>query len=91
MSCGGGVAVAARTALMSEPPSPAAAASSAADVERDSLLATKTHVPVVQQDLVRHPRLADRLDEGLEPGLVLVCHPAGVRQDGPDGRVGSQR
>ena len=69
MSCGG-VAVAARTVLMSEPPSPA-------DVERDSLLATKLHVPGVQQDLVHRRRLADRLDEGLEPGLVLVCAPAG--------------
>jgi LuxR family maltose regulon positive regulatory protein len=51
---------------------PAAAAS-----ERDVLLATKLHVPGPQPGLVPRPRLADRLDEGLERGLVLVCAPAG--------------
>ena len=45
--------------------------------ERDVLLATKLHVPAVQPDLVPRPRLAERLDEGLARGLVLVCAPAG--------------
>ena len=56
---------------------PAAAASEAALPERDVLLATKLHVPRPRPDFVPRPRLADRLDEGLGRGLVLVCAPAG--------------
>ena len=56
---------------------PAVAASEAAVPERDVLLATKLHVPRPRPDFVPRPRLADRLDEGLRRGLVLVCAPAG--------------
>ena len=57
---------------------PSAAASwQAAASERDVLLATKLHVPGPRPDLVPRPRLAERLDEGLGRGLVLVCAPAG--------------
>jgi LuxR family maltose regulon positive regulatory protein len=45
--------------------------------ERDVLLATKLHVPRPRPGLVPRPRLAERLDEGLTRGLVLVCAPAG--------------
>ena len=45
--------------------------------ERDVLLATKLHVPRPRPDFVPRPRLADRLDEGLRRGLVVVCAPAG--------------
>ena len=45
--------------------------------ERDVLLATKLHVPGPRPDFVPRPRLAERLDEGLSRGLVLVCAPAG--------------
>ena len=45
--------------------------------ERDVLLATKLHVPRPRPDLVPRPRLAERLDEGLARGLMLVCAPAG--------------
>ena len=41
------------------------------------LLATKLHVPGPRPGLVPRPRLAQRLDEGLAQGLVLVCAPAG--------------
>ena len=44
---------------------------------RDVLLATKLHVPRARPDLVPRPRLAERLDEGLAQGLVLVCAPTG--------------
>ena len=60
---------------MTEPP--AAAALPAAASERDVLLATKLHVPGSRAGLVARPRLTERLDEGLERGLVLVCAPAG--------------
>ena len=56
---------------------PAVAASEAAVPERDVLLATKLHVPGPRPDFVPRPRLAERLDEGLRRGLVLVCAPAG--------------
>ena len=49
----------------------------AATSERDVLLATKLNVPGSRPDLVPRPRLAERLDEGLGEGLVLVCAPAG--------------
>ena len=45
--------------------------------ERDVLLATKLHVPGPRPGFVPRPRLADRLDEGLRRGVVLVCAPAG--------------
>ena len=59
---------------MVEPPF---AASSQVASERDVLLATKLHVPRPRPDLVPRPRLAERLDEGLARGLMLVCAPAG--------------
>ena len=60
---------------MTEPP--AVASPPAAASERDVLLATKLHVPGSRPGLVPRPRLTERLDEGLERGLVLVCAPAG--------------
>ena len=59
---------------MVEPP---VAAPSEVASERDVLLATKLHVPRPRQDLVPRSRLAERLDEGLARGLMLVCAPAG--------------
>jgi len=50
---------------------------SAAPPERADLLATKLHMPASRPDLVPRPRLAERLDEGLGRGLILVCAPAG--------------
>jgi len=49
----------------------------AAPPERDVLLATKLHMPAARPELVPRPRLAERLDEGLTRGLILVCAPAG--------------
>jgi LuxR family transcriptional regulator, maltose regulon positive regulatory protein len=45
--------------------------------ERDVLLATKLHVPGTRPGFVPRPRLADRLEEGLDRKLVLVSAPAG--------------
>jgi len=45
--------------------------------ERDVLLATKLQVPRSRSGLVPRRRLADRLEEGLNRGLVLVAAPAG--------------
>ncbi len=59
---------------MAEPPS---AAPPQVPSGRDVLLATKLHVPRPRPDLVPRPRLAERLDEGLAGGLMLVCAPAG--------------
>ena len=59
---------------MAEPPF---AALSEVASERDALLASKLHVPRPRPDLVPRPRLAERLDEGLARGLMLVCAPAG--------------
>ena len=59
---------------MAEPPF---AAPSQVASERDVLLATKLHVPRPRPDLVPRPRLAERLEEGLARGLMLVCAPAG--------------
>jgi LuxR family maltose regulon positive regulatory protein len=56
---------------------PPFAAPSEVASERDVLLATKLHVPRSRPDLVPRPRLAERLDEGLARGLMLVCAPAG--------------
>ena len=60
---------------MTEPP--AAARSGTAAAERDVLLATKLNVPGPRPGFVSRPRLAQRLDEGLGQGLILVCAPAG--------------
>jgi len=49
----------------------------AAPPERDVLLATKLYMPAARPELVPRPRLAERLDEGLGLGLILVCAPAG--------------
>ncbi len=43
----------------------------------DGLLATKLYLPRLQPGFIARPRLAERLDEGLARGLVLVCAPAG--------------
>jgi alkanesulfonate monooxygenase SsuD/methylene tetrahydromethanopterin reductase-like flavin-dependent oxidoreductase (luciferase family) len=56
---------------------PPFAAPSKVGSKRDVLLATKLHVPRLRPDLVPHPRLAERLDEGLARRLMLVCAPAG--------------
>jgi len=45
--------------------------------ERDVLLATKLHVPGPRPGLIPRLRLADRLDQGLDSGMVLVSAPAG--------------
>src|SRR6478672_11957112 len=45
--------------------------------ERDVLLATKLQVPRSRPGLVPRRRLANRLEEGLNRGLVLVAAPAG--------------
>jgi LuxR family maltose regulon positive regulatory protein len=45
--------------------------------EQDVLLATKLHVPGTRPGFVPRPRLADRLEEGLDRKLVLVSAPAG--------------
>ncbi|HEY1324580.1 MAG TPA: hypothetical protein VGF32_30255, partial [Streptosporangiaceae bacterium] len=59
---------------MVEPPG---AAPSGVASERNVLLATKLHVPRPRPDLVPRPRLAERLDEGVALGLILICAPAG--------------
>ena len=56
---------------------PMAGSASAAAPEHDVLLATKLYMPASRPDLVPRPRLADRLDEGLAQGLIVVCAPAG--------------
>jgi LuxR family maltose regulon positive regulatory protein len=43
----------------------------------DEVLATKLHVPRLGPGFVARPRLAERLEQGLGRGLVLVCAPAG--------------
>src|SRR5947208_3419926 len=42
-----------------------------------TLLLTKLHPPGPRPDFLPRPRLAERLDEALSRGLVLVCAPAG--------------
>ena len=56
---------------------PMAGSASAAAPEHDVLLATKLHMPASRPDLVSRPRLANRLDEGLAQGLIVVCASAG--------------
>jgi len=41
------------------------------------LLETKLHVPPVRPEWVARPRLAERLDAGLDCKLILVSAPAG--------------
>jgi LuxR family transcriptional regulator, maltose regulon positive regulatory protein len=41
------------------------------------VLATKLFVPPPQPRVVPRPRLVERLDDGLQRGLILVCAPAG--------------
>jgi LuxR family transcriptional regulator, maltose regulon positive regulatory protein len=41
------------------------------------LLSTKLYVPREQPGFIPRPRLVEALDEGLTPGMVLVCAPAG--------------
>jgi len=72
---------------MSEQPSvPGASTSAGASADalasadagqRDPLLATKLYVPRARANLVSHPRLLDRLGEGLASRLILVSGPAG--------------
>jgi LuxR family transcriptional regulator, maltose regulon positive regulatory protein len=45
--------------------------------ELDALLATRLHVPRMRRGLVARPRLVDRLTEGFEGELTVVCAPAG--------------
>src|ERR1700745_403097 len=44
---------------------------------RSTLLLTKLHPPGPRPDFLPRPRLAERLDEALGRGLVVVCAPAG--------------
>jgi LuxR family transcriptional regulator, maltose regulon positive regulatory protein len=60
---------------MAEPSAAASAPAGAA--ERDALLATKLHMPGSRPGQVPRARLTERLDQGLEHGLTLVCAPAG--------------
>src|SRR5215470_951569 len=55
----------------------AAAPARGAAFEPDVLLATKLHVPRLQQGFVARLRLVEALDEGLSRRLILVCAPAG--------------
>ncbi len=55
---------------------PPFAAPSEVASDRDVLLATKLHVPRPRRTWYR-ARLAERFDEGLARGLMLVCAPAG--------------
>ena len=56
---------------------PVAAPAGVAVSGPDVLLATKLHVPGLQRGFVSRPRLAGALGDGLVPGLILVCAPAG--------------
>src|SRR5258705_13079833 len=63
---------------MAERPAATALAAIAPEVEaRGALLLTKLHPPGPRPDFLPRPRLAERLDEALGRGLVLVCAPAG--------------
>jgi LuxR family maltose regulon positive regulatory protein len=44
---------------------------------RDDLLATKLNIPQTRPDHLGRPRLVERLDNGMERELILVCTPAG--------------
>jgi LuxR family maltose regulon positive regulatory protein len=45
----------------------------------DPLLRTKLFLPSLRTDRVNRPRLVDRLNKGLQPGikLILISAPAG--------------
>src|SRR4029450_7698983 len=45
--------------------------------QRDVLLATKLHIPRPRPGFVLRPRLLERLQQGMEQLVVLVCTPAG--------------
>src|SRR5207302_6217420 len=45
--------------------------------ERESLLATKLHVPGTRADLLARPRLVQRIEEATHGELVLVSAPPG--------------
>jgi LuxR family maltose regulon positive regulatory protein len=49
----------------------------AATSARDVLLATKLHLPSARREAVPRSRLIERLQTGIDRGLVLVCAPAG--------------
>jgi LuxR family transcriptional regulator, maltose regulon positive regulatory protein len=53
------------------------ASSSTAALERGALLTTKLHLPRPRPGSVARPRLLERLTEGMERELMLVCTPAG--------------
>ena len=42
------------------------------------LLKTKFHLPAARADVVRHSRLTDLIDRGLEGPLTLIAAPAGA-------------
>jgi LuxR family maltose regulon positive regulatory protein len=44
---------------------------------RDELLATKVNIPRTRPDRLARSRLFQRLDEGMDRALILVCAPAG--------------
>jgi LuxR family transcriptional regulator, maltose regulon positive regulatory protein len=47
------------------------------DSPTDLLLATKLQIPPLPHSYVHRPRLTQRLDEGLQGKLTLICAPAG--------------
>ena len=65
--------MACRLAMIEQP----RAGSAAAAPQSDVLLATKLHLPASRPGLVSRSRLAERLDEGLAQGLIVVCAPTG--------------
>ena len=56
---------------------PRAGSAAAAAPQSDVLLATKLHLPASRPGQVSRSRLAERLDEGLAQGLIVVCAPTG--------------
>jgi LuxR family maltose regulon positive regulatory protein len=46
-------------------------------VPSQDILSSKLHIPSVRRELVRRPRLMERLNEGLSGNLTLVSAPAG--------------
>jgi LuxR family transcriptional regulator, maltose regulon positive regulatory protein len=45
--------------------------------ERDDLLATKLRIPQTRRDRLGRPRLTERLNQGMDREVLLVCTPAG--------------